>query len=98
MGEISIDITGKGKSISNAFNKLCNEAEKETGRDYYSGKINNCILHSDISNMVNTKTDIKAVEYAVKNAKKTEVYGWCVKQPIKNERLGTYRFIGYAPI
>jgi hypothetical protein len=80
MGSISIDITGRGYSMNEAFKKLCYEAEEETGRDAYSGGINNCVLRADISYMDSSK----AVEYALNNAEKREVYGWCVKKPVEN--------------
>jgi len=84
MGAISVDVTGRGYSMEEAFNILSDEAKEETGSDYYSGGINNCILRGDISHMVNSKTDIKAVEYAVNNADKGEVFGWCIKKPVQN--------------
>jgi hypothetical protein len=80
MGSISIDITGRGYSMKEAFKELCYEAEEETGKDAYSGGINNCVLCADISYMDSSK----AIEYALDNAEKREVYGWCVKKPVEN--------------
>jgi len=86
MGACSIVVTGKGKTMQDAYRSLVNEAKEEHGSDPYNGEINNCELSGDITHRRSDfKDEGKFIDWIIEDkAQKREVYGFCVKKPVSN--------------
>ena len=85
MGAISIEVTGYGRDIREAFSNAQEEAEEQYGNDSYNGAINNCSLIGDYTSKRPTMHPDELAELILSKTNKREVIGYCLQQPKLNE-------------
>jgi len=86
MGACSIVVTYGGKSMSDAFNRACEDAQEEYGNDSYNGQINNCEFAGDLTyKRKEFKSEGAFIDWIIETyPEKREVHGFCSKKPITN--------------
>ena len=85
MGAIDIEVTMRGSSLKDAFNKAQAIAREENGTDYYNGTIYNCELIGDkTSGYKEAKDKSKFIQDLQSRVNKGECVGVCIKEPKPN--------------
>lgn len=85
MGACSIEVTSRGKSMTDAFRRAQERAQEEYGNDSYNGQINNCSLVGDVTDK---QHQFKEQDYfhtwILNNTGKRDVKGYCISKPVVN--------------